>query len=283
MKKPYMYAFADEACSQMEGQIAALRRNGLDGLEIRGVNGQNITQISIADAKEVRKQLDDEGLITWSIGSPIGKISINDDFEAHKETYRHTLEIANILGAANLRLFSFYIPTDKQACDCRSKVIDRMGELLNIGRNSGIELCHENEKGIYGDIADRCLDLHQTFPELCGVFDPANFVQCGEDTLRGWSVLKPYTHYLHIKDALPDGSVVPAGKGCGNVPYIVRDFLSSGGTALTIEPHLTVFDGLKELERSGETSSVGERYVYPDANAAFDAACDALKELLRKG
>ena len=101
--------------------------------------------------------------------------------------------------------------------------------------------------------------------------------------MRSWSLLKPYTHYLHIKDALPDGSVVPAGKGYGNVPYIVSDFLNSGGTALTIEPHLTVFDGLRELERSGETSSVGERYVYPDADAAFDAACDALKELLRKG
>ena len=89
MKKPCIYAFADEACSQMEGQISALRRNGLEGLEIRGVNGKNITQISIAAAKEVRKQLDDAGLITWSIGSPIGKISIDDDFDAHKELFRH--------------------------------------------------------------------------------------------------------------------------------------------------------------------------------------------------
>lgn len=119
-------------------------------------------------------------------------------------------------------------------------------------------------------------------PELKGIFDPANYVQCGEDTLRAWEMLKNYVHYLHIKDALPNGSVVPAGKGHGKVAAIVKSYLAQGGTAMTVEPHLKVFDGLKELEESGNTSVVGSRYRYSSKDTAFDAAVEALKKILQK-
>lgn len=277
MKKPLIYAFADEASTQMSGQIAAMLRNGLQGLEIRGVDGINVSQITVQKAREVRRLLDDNGLCTWSIGSPIGKIRLGDGFADHMEVFRHVLEIANILGAENIRIFSFYT---EQHGACRNQVIDRLGALVDAARGSGIVLCHENEKGIYGDIAVRCLDLFQSLPELRGVFDPANFVQCGEDTLRCWELLRDHTHYLHIKDAFPDGSVVPAGKGGGNVAAIIADYLARGGRAMTLEPHLAVFDGLQALEESGDVSVIGQRYAFASAEEAFDAGCSALKEVL---
>ena len=277
-----LYAFADEASNQMDRQIAAMQRNGLDGLEIRGVDGTNVSRISLQKAKEVRKMMDDNGLHVWSIGSPIGKIRIDEDFQTHLECYRHTLDVANILGSENIRLFSFYMPKGEDPVLYRQQVIDHMSQFLEIGRGTGINICHENEKGIYGDIADRCLDLHQSMPELKGIFDPANYVQCGEDTLRAWGMLKNYIHYLHMKDALPDGSVVPAGKGYGNVAAIVKSYLKQGGTAITLEPHLTVFDNLKELEEHGNTSIVGSQYRYTNNDAAFDAGATALKEILQE-
>lgn len=277
-----LYAFADEASKQMEGQVAAMLRNGLDGLEIRGVDGVNVSNIPLEKAKEVRRMMDDNGLQVWSVGSPIGKVKLDEDFQAHLERYRHTLDIANILGSKNIRLFSFYMPKGENPALYRQQVIDRMGQILEIGRGTGITFCHENEKGIYGDTADRCLDLHQSLPELKGIFDPANYVQCNEDTLRAWEMLKNYIHYLHIKDALPDGSVVPAGKGHGNVAVIIKNYLAQGGTAVTLEPHLKIFDGLKELEESGNASVVGSQYRYPSKNAAFDAAAAALKEILQE-
>ena len=70
-----------------------------------------------------------------------------------------------------------------------------------------------------------------------------------------------------------------AGKGLGQVKRIAEAYLAQGGCAATVEPHLRVFDGLKELERAGEASSVG-LYCYDSSNAAFDAACGAFKELL---
>ena len=279
MKPLRIYAFADEASGQMDGQIAAMRRNDLQGLEIRGVDGQNISDITTHKAREVRKKLDDAGLRVWSIGSPIGKIDIvKGDFAAHVDKLRHTLTLADELGAKHLRMFSFYIPAG-EADVWRSKVFDQVGEMLRVAEGSGITLCHENEKGIYGDCAARCVELHQAFPALAGVFDPANFVQCGQDTLAAWELLRPYIKYLHIKDALPDGRVVPSGKGIGHIQTILEDFRARGGCDVTIEPHLSVFDGLKDLERAGETTNI-DPYCYPSSDAAFDAACDALKALI---
>jgi sugar phosphate isomerase/epimerase len=229
-----------------------MKRNALKGLEIRNVDGTNITDISLEKAREVRKQLDDNGLVTWSIGSPIGKQKIAKDFAPELERFKHTLELAHELGAGNIRLFSFFMPKEEDPAIYRNEVIDRMGQFIEAARGSGVFLCHENEKGIYGDIADRCLDLHQQLPELKGIFDPANFVQCHDDTIRGWSLLKNYIHYLHIKDALVSGDVVPAGHGAGNVAYIVKEFMAQGGEAMTVEPHLRIFDGLKALEEGAK-------------------------------
>ena len=274
-----IYAFADEASPLIDNQIEAMKRNGLNGLEIRNVDGVNVSDITLEKAKEVRQKLDNAGLVTWSIGSPIGKINIEtDDFDAHLEKFKHTLEVAKILGAQNIRLFSFYIPKDKEPEMYRDEVIRRLKCFVELASGTGITLCHENEKGIYGDMADRCLEIHKAVPELKAIFDPANYVQCGQDTLQGWELVKSYVKYMHIKDAT-EGRVVPAGKGDGNVAAILKDFQAQGGDALTIEPHLKVFAGLAALEREGDTSEVGQ-FVYPTNDAAFDAACDALKEIL---
>ena len=110
MSHPSIYAFADEASPMMEGQIAAMLRNGLQGVEVRTVDGENVSAITPEKAKEVRKKLDGAGLTVWSVGSPIGKIDIEkDDFAAHLDLLRRTVDIAHILGTENIRMFSFYL------------------------------------------------------------------------------------------------------------------------------------------------------------------------------
>ena len=66
------------------------------------------------------------------------------------------------------------------------------------------------------------------------------------------------------------------------IAFYAAAYLAKGGVAATMEPHLKVFDGLKALEESGNTSVVGGIYRYPDANTAFDAACDAMKAILKE-
>ncbi len=270
-------AFADEADPALSGQIEAMHDNGIEFLEMRGVDGRNVTELTADEMKKVRARLDGEGIKVWSIGSPIGKVEINCDFEKYLELYRHTLELANIAGAEKMRIFSFFMKPEETAAN-KNKVIEYLGRMAEIAKGSGVVLCHENEKDIYGDIPERCADIHSAIPELRAVFDPANFVQCGADTLKAWEMLEPYIDYMHMKDAGADMIIVPAGKGVANVPKLLENYAAIGGGVITLEPHLYEFVGLAGLEREGATSVIGNNYS--TKREAFDAGVNALKELI---
>lgn len=272
-------AFADEASSALSGQIAALKRNGISHLEIRGVNGKNIKDLSRADVLEVKSALDGADIFVWSIGSPIGKISLADDFHAHTEDFQRILEAADVLGAKRIRMFSFFPVKGMSEQTVRDSVCERIDTLLSLTPEE-ITLCHENEKEIFGENTENCLFLHRTFPRLRAVFDPANFIQCGVDTAAAWKALRDYVDYLHIKDAVTDGTVVPAGMGIGNVSMIVGDYLARGGDMMTLEPHLFDFTGLSALE-NGKSVKLGIS-AYKDNDEAFDAAVAALKAIIGK-
>jgi len=183
------------------------------------------------------------------------------------------------LEAKAFRLFSFFMPKEKNPEDYRNEVIERLCRFVEEAKGRDILICHENEKGIYGDIASRCLTVYQNVEGLGAIFDPANFIQCKQDTVEAWNMLHGYVKYMHIKDCLPDGFVVPAGKGIGNLDKILPMYFAQGGKTLTLEPHLTVFDGLKGLEREGERTQISA-YSYPSAQAAFDVAVQSLKSII---
>lgn len=271
-------AFADEADAMLTGQIAAMQRNGISLLEIRGVDGQNISVLSPAKVKEVANLLSDNGLKVWSIGSPTGKITLRDDWNAHLDSFKGMLDAAAVFGAEAFRMFSFY-----DAQNEKNEVIDRLGTLCKLAKGYRVKLCHENEKGIFGDTPQRTRELLDALPQLGGIFDPANFIQCGADILPAWELLKDRIDYLHIKDAMKDGTVVPAGYGVGCLETVVTDFLRRGGEVLTLEPHLSEFTGLQGLEKEGERTIVGSaHFSYRDNNESFDAAVNALKAILNR-
>ncbi len=272
-------AFADESDNKFSGQIDALCRNKLDAIEMRNLDGKNVIGLSDAEAKEYKKVLEDKGLFVWSLGSPLGKIKITDDFAPHLDSFKRGMEVASLLGAKACRMFSFYIPDGENPDDYKNEVIDRLGAFCEVAKNYDIVLCHENEKGIFGDIPSRCLEIHSALPSLKAVFDPANFVQCGVDTLAAFEALAPYVYYLHIKDAKREGDIVPAGDGDGNIKKIIELYKNQGGKVLTLEPHLFEFDGLKALEKEGNTSEVGG-YNFATAEEAFDHAVTALKNII---
>ena len=182
MVKVKLCAFSDEAASSLEGQIEALKRNNIPYMEMRGVDGKNVTALTEEEAKEIREKLDANGIQVWSIGSPIGKSKIQDSFEEVEKLLRHTCSLANILGADKIRIFSFF-----EAYDSRDEVISRLRKMVAIAKEYGVKLHHENEKDIYGDIASRVLDIMENVEGLCHIYDPANYLQVGEkaEFLRG--------------------------------------------------------------------------------------------------
>ena len=269
-------AFADEADANRLGQIQALTENAIPYLEIRGVDGVNIADLAPEKALQFKSELDAAGIQVWSIGSPAGKTNIHDDFDKALEQFRRLLDMAEIFEAKRIRLFSFY-GTDGSD-EYFGEVCRRLNVFCDLCEEKGIIPCHENEKGIYGDIAPRCLAIHKAVPRLKAVFDPANFIQCGQDVMEAWNMLAPYVEYSHIKDAATDGHIVPPGDGIGCLAEYLPLFAAQGCEVVTLEPHLAQFVGLKALE-GVERSEVGA-HNFENNRAAFDHATNKLKEIL---
>lgn len=271
-------AFADEAGDTLPEQIAALRENGIGLLELRAIDKVNVSNFTDAQIKEYKKMLDDAGIGVWAIGSPIGKVQIEDDFTVDLDRCKRTVEIAEAFGAKAIRMFSFYGTEGK--AEYRDTVLERLAQYVETTKGTDVVLCHENEKGIYGDTAARCLEIHEAIPALKCVFDPANYVQVAQDTMEAWNMLEKHVFYGHIKDSLADGSIVPPGKGDGRIPEYLPKFKAKGCEVLTLEPHLAVFSALADIEQKGDESKIG-LYKFDSSREAFDFAVNSLKDILK--
>lgn len=260
-------AFADEASKDFGEQLEAVKRNGITHIELRNVSGKALHEQSLEEIREIKTRADDAGIGFSAAGSGLGKAGLAD-IEAQAEICKHLVEIAKILDAKYIRMFSFHKPKEKAWEDCRQQVIDNLGKFVDVVTGTGVMLAHENEKGIFGETADRCLDLYKTFyptGAFKGVFDFANFVQAGQrPAVDCWPLLKDFTEYFHVKDAQIDGGkVVPAGQGDGGLAEILGDAINGGfNSFLTLEPHLW------------------PKHYGEDANARFDIAAEALRGLL---
>ena len=280
-------AFCDESGeTSLGGQIAACKLNGITHMELRGFGKSlNINNLSVEQAKEMKAEIDRKGMKVASIGSGYGKINIKEDFAPHFEKFKNTVEVAKILEAKYIRLFSFYFSEGDSYEEYRDEVISRVKAMVDYATAEGIICCHENEKGIYGDNAERCLDILEACEgKLRAVFDPANFVQCGVDTLKAYDLLEDYIEYFHIKDALYENSdVVPAGEGDGNVEAILIKFdKHKRAVILSIEPHLKVFDGLGKLEAIVNSVRKIKVNTYASHAESFKAAADAMYDVVNK-
>ena len=144
-------AFADEASPEFDRQIAALHRKHIPLMEIRGVDGKGILDLTDEELDVVEKKLAAGNIGISAIGSPIGKIGIEDDFAPHFEKFKRAVEIAKKLHTTRIRMFSFYIPEGKNPEIYHDTVIERIQKMVDYGEANDVHCCHENEKGIYGD------------------------------------------------------------------------------------------------------------------------------------
>ena len=280
MAKLILSAFADEYSSNFIEQLKALNGFGINYIEVRGVDGKNVSTLTASEVKDAKLKLNDYGIKVSSIGSPLGKIKLSDDLNAHYDLAKRVFETANELGTKNIRAFSFYMPDGKTADECESEVFDAVGKLIDIADGFGVTLCHENEAKIYGESPLKCKKLLDNFNgKLKAVFDMGNFVLDGfKPYPDAYKLLENHVEYFHIKDSLYAGAIVPPGKGEAQISEILNDYTKNGkkDTFITLEPHLQTFDGLNAL--AGK--SFDNPYKYENAQIAFTDAVNKLKQLI---
>ena len=238
--------FADEIDSDLETQLDVIEELGLDYLDLRGVDDTNVLDFDDEEVERVRAALDERGIGVSSIGSPIGKIDIDDPFEPHLDRFETALEMADAFDTEYIRVFSYWMPEGDDPADHRDEVLRRTEAIVERAEDAGVTLVLENEKDIYGDTPERCRDLLTEIdsPNLRAAFDPANYLEIGvhpyPDALLE---VVEYVDYLHVKDATfgERGDIKPAGEGDGHIPEILDALQRRGFEGFaSLEPHLAM-------------------------------------------
>lgn len=265
-------AFADEYSNNLDEQIDALHKNKINLIELRNVDGVNVTDLTEQQAENTFKRLQKAEIAVWSVGSALGKVDIDMNCKKYLEKVESVCRNANILGANRIRIFSFFNAYEK-----RAKVIDLLSKMVEIAEKYGVKLCHENEKEIYGDTVERVLDIHRSVKGLSLVYDPANFVQCGQNVDYALEKLYSVTEYFHCKDVIAaTGELVPAGEGDGGIEKLFN--MIDRDTVITVEPHLAVFEGYAAIDGT----HMKNKYNFDSNKEAFNAGITAVKETLQK-
>jgi len=265
-------AFADEIGPDLDLQMDVCESQGVRWIDVRGIDNKNVSKMTPADTRQYRRRMKDRGFSAACIGSPIGKIRMDEDFDAHMELLKNCFAVADAFETRLIRVFSFYPSKGKAIADERNAVMDRLAEMVRSAEKAGMILLHENEKNIYGAAPDGVKDIFNTIrsEHLKCVFDPANFVEENVAPYDGaWTKgLGDLTFYFHIKDKRRgEDTCIPAGEGEAQIEPIFNDLrkrLWSGFMAL--EPH---------MKAAGKFSG----FTGPEL---FAQAAQALKNLCQK-
>ena len=280
MAKFRFSAFSDEIDACFDKQIEGVKALGIDMIELRGVDGKSFIELSDEEVEIIKKKLIANGISLSALGTPIGKMNVDGDFEAHKILLTRIMDIGDMLGCKVLRMFSFYPAENMDDAEFKQIAFGYIGELLDMADERGFILCHENEKDIFGCSPERELELMQFFGgRLKAVLDPGNFAFCFEDASKGYPLLKDYIHYFHIKDADESGAIVPPGKGVANLAEILKAVNEDreGEVILTMEPHLMNFTGLSSLSKLDDIHHV---YSFETPFEAFKVATEAVRSMI---
>ena len=265
-------AFSDEAGNSLKEQIEALKRNSISLMELRSIDKKNVADFTIEEAKEYQKIMEENEISVWSIGSPIGKVDIEVDFDEYLKKVEHVCKLANVFKVDKIRMFSFFKAYEKE-----EKVFEYLRKMIEVANKYNVYLYHENEKDIYGDTLVRVKRIMDNIDGLKYIYDPANYLQCNEKAKDTIEAFFNKTDYFHIKDVISEtGQLVPAGYGDGMIEELLSKIKDD--KTLTLEPHLTVFDSFKSIDNT----EMKHKFTYNNANEAFDAAVKALKEILIK-
>jgi 3-dehydroshikimate dehydratase len=267
-------AFADEISTDPQEQIDVLSRCGVRHIELRSIHKTNVLDLTDLQVKEFKSLLDRNGFRLSAIGSPVGKIKIDEPFEPHLKRLERAIELCKVLDTPNIRVFSYYPPGDAAdwngvADSWQHELFGRLEEETRLAAHAGVRLLHENEHRIYGDSPDRVSHLFKKLRNdaFQAVYDPANYVFCGYDPWEGWQKTKEWTAHFHIKDWIAgEKHGCLAGEGQGRIPEVIADAVARGYDGFaTLEPHLL---------GGGPTGGVTGPELFPKAVAAFTTILD---------
>jgi len=214
--------FADEAANQKTAvqQFAAFAALGLQYYTIRFIdagNGiKNVMKLNRSEIQKVRHLQDEYGLNVSSIGSPIGKVKLQNVDDGTNNAYvpfkkylsrdvKKACDLAHAFETKLIRGFSFYHPKGSDPKEHMSQVVDQLGQIAEACHRSDLTFGLEVEANLVGDTGQMLAEIYRkvNHPAMVLIFDAANIIVQGYSTAEVFDQLKammPGMGWIHIKD-----------------------------------------------------------------------------------
>lgn len=252
----FLTGFADEAATDIDGQIRATKELGWKHIESRNIDGVNIHDISDADFDIVYGKLADAGISINCFGSAIANWAkdIRKPFDVDLESAKRAVKRMTRLGTKLIRIMSYPpIPDVDMEHQMAEERFSRLRTLVSMFLDAGLQPVHENCMNYGGQGWKYTLEMLDAVPGLKLVFDTGNPVNTEDRENPGhhqssWDFyehVRDHVVYIHIKDGvrLEDGSTkwCWCGEGDGDVKRVIKDALSRGyDGGISMEPHMAV-------------------------------------------
>ncbi len=243
----------DEVSPSLDEGLAFARQEGIGTIDLRVIDGRNVLALSRAELAEAARRVRAAGLSVSCICTPLLKWSppgrtaqtAGDQFgfelgdRTPRDIYAEAFAAADILGARNLRVFSYLAYDGYRVDDLREPIED----LLPLAETFGMWVHIENEGvcNIGGFAELEAAVTAYRHPRLRALPDIANAYRNGtppsaDDLTR----LLPFTDMLHIKDYSDAARrFVAVGEGDLPIAPLLAATLPKRETplTLTIETH----------------------------------------------
>ena len=243
----------DEVSPSLDEGLAFACSEGIDTVDLRVVDGRNVLELSNSELANASQRLQVAGVTVSCICTPLLKWSPpgkaarakGDQFgfelgdQAPGLVYAKAFEAAQVLGARNLRIFSYLAYDGYCVGDLREPVDD----LLVLAEKFDMSLHVENEGvcNIAGFTELEALVTMYRHPRLKALPDIANAYRTGlPPSAADLARLLPFTDMLHLKDysnaarrfvSLGDGDIPIASLLAATLPA------HHAPLTLTIETH----------------------------------------------
>ena len=257
---------ADEAGKPLDVQIKAQKELGWDAIEIRNIDGVNITDLCDEEFEKAYGKIMESGLFVSDFASQLCNWSrpISKHVDIDVDELKRAIPRMQRFGTKYIRMMS-YPNAGWPEAEWRKEVIRRIKLLARIAEDGGIILAHENCNGWGGVSPENALELKQEVdsPAFQLLFDTGNPPAHGQDSWNFYSKTIDHTAYIHIKDCKNvEGKVHYAycGDGNGSVPEILADLHKRGYDGfVSIEPHLAAI--VHEAKDADDKDVAFEKYV----------------------
>ena len=221
--------FADEAAHTQTAveQFSVFAALGLQYYCIRNIDAgdgkKNVMDLTKSEIAHLRHLEDEYGLNVSCIGSPIGKVKLEDTDDGTKNKYvpfkkylskdvKKACDLAHAFETKLIRGFSFYPPKGADPWQYLSQAVDQIGQIADTCLRSDLTFGLEVEANLVGQNGQLMAEIYRQVDNsaMLLIFDSANILCQGfntHDVYEQYQLMKPGIGWIHVKDyRLPPGS-----------------------------------------------------------------------------